>query len=173
MLFFRLWSASLTDTADVRDEGLTVGAVAFTERDGVDRLNNGAAGLVHVRDLATGQEHSFDPHTADRCNLLSFGATDDRVVMSQYCGDYDGGVRDDRVQILTTDGDQVVTVQDSGIDGGLAGGVVEITAYEKGRSGTYVYDLTPTACCASARPSAASRWAGTRPPRAGSCGPRP
>ena len=133
---YRLWSASLTDPADVRDEGLTVGDVAFTDTSMVwTDSTNGAAGLVHVRDLATGQEHSFDPHTADRCNLLSFGATDDRVVMSQYCGDYDGGVRDDRVQILTTDGDQVVTVQDSGIDGALAGGVVEITAYEKGRRG--------------------------------------
>jgi hypothetical protein len=139
---YHLWSASLTDPADVRDEGLTVGDVAFTDTAMVwTDSRNGAAGLVHVRDLATGQEHSFDPHTADRCNLLSFGATDDRVVMSQYCGDYDGGVRDDRVQILSTDGDQVVTVQDSGIDGGLAGGVVQITGYEKGHAGTYVYDL--------------------------------
>ncbi len=41
-------------------------------------------------------------------------------MLSQYCGTYDGGVRDDRVQILTTDGDQVVTLQDSGIDGAVA-----------------------------------------------------
>ena len=101
---------------------------------------------MHVRDLATGDEHSFDPHTGERCNLLSFGATDDRVVMSQYCGTYDGGVRDDRVQILTTDGDQVVTLQDSGIEGALAGtggagDVVTVTVLRGGRAGTYVYDL--------------------------------
>jgi hypothetical protein len=107
---------------------------------------NGYAGLVHVRDLSTGEEHSFDPHSGERCNLLSFGATHDRVVLGQYCGTYDGGVRDDRMQILSTDGDQVVTLQASGIDGALAGAggtgdVVIVRAYENGRSGTYVYDL--------------------------------
>ena len=35
---------------------------------------NGDAGRVHVRDLATGEEHAFDPRTGERCNLLSFGA---------------------------------------------------------------------------------------------------
>ena len=40
--------------------------------------------------------------------------------MSQYCGTYDDGVRDDRVQVVTTDGEQVVTVQDSGVDGGAS-----------------------------------------------------
>jgi hypothetical protein len=43
------------------------------------------------------------------------------AVLGQYCGTYADGVRDDRVQILTTDGAQVVTIQGSGIDGGLAG----------------------------------------------------
>ena len=139
---YHLWSVSLTDPADVRDEGLTVGDIAFTDTAMVwTDSTNGAAGLVHVRDLASGREHSFDPHTGDRCNLLGFGATGDRVVMSQYCGTYGGDVRDDRVQILTTDGDQVATVQGSGIEGGLAGGVVEITSYEKDRGGTYVFDL--------------------------------
>ena len=51
---------------------------------------NGDAGLVHVRDLATGEESSFDPHNGERCNLLDFGATGDRIVMGQYCGTYDG-----------------------------------------------------------------------------------
>ena len=31
--------------------------------------------------------------------------------MGQYCGTYDGGVRDDRVQVLDTNGDQVVALQ--------------------------------------------------------------
>jgi hypothetical protein len=144
---FHLWSASLTDSSDVRDETLTVGDFAFTDNSLVwTDSTNGDAGLVHVRTLSTGEEHSFDPHAGERCNLLSFGATDDRVVLGQYCGTYAGGVRDDRVQILTTDGDQVVTLQDSGLDGALAGSggsgnQVVVSAYDRGVSGTYVYDL--------------------------------
>ena len=140
---YHLWSASLTDMSDVRDEGLTVGDLVFTDTSMVwTDSTNGAAGLVHVRDLATGAEHSFDPHTSDKCNLLSFAATDDRVVMGQYCGTYAGGVRDDRVQVLTTDGDQVVTLQDSGVEmSGGSGDMVTMTSYDKGRAGTYVYDL--------------------------------
>lgn len=144
----RLWSVSLDDPDDARDEGLTVGEVAFTQdamvwTDG----SNGEAGQVHVRDLATGEETSFDPRSGERCNLLSFGASDDRIVMGQYCGGYDGGVRDDRVQVLSTSGEQVVTVQASGIDGSLPTGsdVVPVQAYGSTRrdpdAGYYAYDL--------------------------------
>ncbi len=141
----RLWSVSVTDPDDVRDEKLTVGSIAFTD----DALvytdsTNGAAGRVHVRDLATGEEHDFDPQSGERCNLLGFGAAGDRIVLSQYCGTY-GDVRDDRVQIVSTDGDQVVTLQASGVEGGIAttrtNEVVTITAYDPERGGTYVYDL--------------------------------
>ncbi len=143
---YRLWSASLTDISDVRDEGLTVGSLAFTDHSMVwTDSTNGDSGRVHVRDLETGEEHSFDPRSGERCNLLSFGATDDRIVMGQYCGTYDGGVRDDRVQVLGTDGDQVVTLQASGIDGALTSdagdGLVTVTSYESDGAGTYVYDL--------------------------------
>jgi len=142
---FALWSVSLTDPADVRDEGLVVGDVAFTDQSMVwtDRTN-GHSGLIHVRDLASGEERSFDPDSGDRCNLLSFGATDDRIVLGQYCGTYAGGVRDDRVQVLATDGEQVVTVQDSSIDGGLTadqGSLVTIESHDRNTQGTYVYDL--------------------------------
>jgi hypothetical protein len=140
---YHLWSASLTDPDDVRDEGLTVGDVAFTDSTMVwTDATNGDSGMVHVRDLESGEEHSFDPRSGERCNLLSFGATDERVVMGQYCGEYDAA-RDDRVQVLTTDGEQVVTLQDSSIDGGLSTGsdVVTVSSYERGRAGTYVYDL--------------------------------
>lgn len=139
-----LWSVSLTDPADVRDEGLDVGDVAFTATAMVwTDSRNGDAGRIHVRDLATGAEHSFDPRSGERCNLLSFGAAGDRIVMGQYCGTYDGGVRDDRVQIVSTDGRQVVTLQGSGLDGGLVpgSGVVTVTAYGDEADGTYVYDL--------------------------------
>lgn len=144
---YRLWSVSLDDTGDVRDEGLTVGDVAFTATSMVwTDSTNGDAGRVHVRDLASGEEHSFDPHAGDRCNLLSFGASGDRIVMGEYCGTYADGVRDDRVQILSTDGDQVVTIQDTGVDGALAGRgddneLVVIGSYWRGSEGTYVYDL--------------------------------
>ena len=128
----------------MRDEGLAVGDLAFTGTSmvGTDS-RNGDSGLVHVRDLDTGEERAFDPRAGDRCNLLSFGATEERIVLGQYCGTYDGGVRDDRVQVLSTDGEQVVTLQDSAIDGTLAEGsdVVTVTSYQRGRSGTFVYDL--------------------------------
>jgi hypothetical protein len=140
---YALWSVSLDDPTDVRDEDLRVGALVFTDEAMVwtDRTN-GDSGQVHLRDLRSGREQSFDPHSGDRCNLLGFGATADRIVLGQYCGTYDG-VRDDRVQVLDTDGDQVVTLQDSSIEGSLAGDgdVVTVTSYQRGRSGTYVYDL--------------------------------
>jgi hypothetical protein len=141
---YALWSASMTDPSDVHDEGLLVGDVAFTDDAMVwtDRTN-GDSGLIHVRDLDSGQEHSFDPHSGERCNLLNFGAAGDRVVLGQYCGTYKGEVRDDRVQIVSTDGDQIVTLQDSSIEGGLVGpsDVVTVTSYEPAQAGTYVYDL--------------------------------
>ncbi len=143
---YRLWSASLTDGSDVRDEGLTVGSLAFTENLMVwTDSTNGDAGQVHVRDIENGEERTFDPRAGEKCNLLGFGATDERIVMGQYCGTYAGGTRDDRVQILDTDGDQVVTLQGNGIDGGLTSGagdgLVTLTSYEPGRHGTYLYDL--------------------------------
>jgi hypothetical protein len=144
---FELWSVSLTDSTDVRDEGLRAGDVAFTGTSMVwTDSSNGAPGQVHVRDLATGAEHSFDPRLGDRCNLLSFGVAGDRVVMGEYCGTYGDGVRDDRVQVVGLDGRQVVTFQDSGIDGGPAGTdgtneLVSIVAQGRNRPGAYVYDL--------------------------------
>jgi hypothetical protein len=142
----RLWSASLTDVSDVRDEELTVGDVTFTEDSMVwTDSTNGDSGRVHVRDLETGDEHTFDPRSGEKCNLLSFGATDERIVMGQYCGTYDDGVRDDRVQVLDTEGNQVMTLQGSGLEGALASdigsGVVTVTSYEPDAHGTYVYDL--------------------------------
>lgn len=142
---YDLWSLSLTDPADARDENMRVGDFAFTDDAMVwTDSTNGAAGMVHVRDLATGEEHSFDPEAGEKCNLLDFGAVGDRIMMSQYCGTYSLGVRDDRVQVLSTDGEQVATIQESGVEGTLANtgspGVVGITAYSE-EAGTYAYDL--------------------------------
>ncbi|MBM7518185.1 hypothetical protein [Nocardioides nitrophenolicus] len=135
-----LWSVSLDDPADVRDEHLRVGAVAFTDDAMIwSAVSGGVNDRIHVRDLATGAEHDFDPGSGRKCNLLGFGAVGDRIVLSQYCGTYDNG-RDDRIQVLTTDGEPVTTIQGDGIDGWVTGGLVEITSYERGRAGTYVYE---------------------------------
>ena len=143
---FAVWSVSPTDPGDARDERLRVGSLAFTDSSMVwTDSSNGDSGMVHVRDLSTDEETSFDPEPGERCNLLSFGATDERIVMGQYCGTYEDGVRDDRVQVLTTAGEQVTTIQDSDLEGGLAGGgepgLVTVRSHQRGSEGTYVYDL--------------------------------
>ena len=142
---YDLWSASPTDSTDVRDEGLRVGSFGFTDDSLVwTDSSNGAAGRVHVRDLATGDETSFDPHLGERCNLLGFSVAGEHIAMSQYCGTADDGVRDDRVQVVTTAGEPVVTIQDNGVDGGQLdadGRSLTLTAYDRDSGGTYVYDL--------------------------------
>ncbi len=142
---YDLWSVSVTDPQDVRDEGVRVEEFAFAD----DALvwtdsPDGNHEQVHVRDLATGEESSFDPALGERCNLLGLSAAGEHVAMSQYCGTYDGGVRDDRVQVVTTDGDPVVTVQDSGAEGGQLfadGDFLTLTSYDRSTAGTYVYDF--------------------------------
>ncbi|TNM36289.1 hypothetical protein FHP29_19185 [Nocardioides albidus] len=137
---YDLWSVSPTDPADARDEHLRVGAVAFTDDAMVwSAATNGKNDRIHVRDLATGAEHDFDPRSGKRCNLLSFGAVGDRIVASEYCGTYDDG-RDDRVQVLTTDGEPVTTIQGDGIDGTVNGGLVQVTSYARKAAGSYVYE---------------------------------
>jgi hypothetical protein len=144
---FDLWSVSLTDAQDVRDEGLRVGDFTFTDDSMVwsDRTN-GDSGTLHVRDLASGEVTDLDPRSGDKCNLLSFGASGERIVLGQYCGTYGDGVRDDRVQVLSTSGDLVATIQDSDIDGtfvtGGEPGLVSVRSHQRGAEGTYVYDLS-------------------------------
>jgi hypothetical protein len=142
---FDLWSVSATDPMDIRDERLRVGSIGFTGSSLVwTDSSNGAAGSVHVRDLASGEETSFDPGLGERCNLLGFSVAGERIAMSQYCGTYEGGVRDDRVQVVTTDGDRVMTIQDSGVDSGILsadGDFLTITASTRATGGTYVYDF--------------------------------
>lgn len=137
---YDLWSVSLDDTADVRDERLRVGSFAFADDSLVwTARTNGTNDRIHVRDLATGEEQDFDPRSGERCNVLSFGVVDDKVVLSEYCGDYDDG-RDDRVQVLTTDGEPVTTIQGNGLDGYVTGGLVKVTAYAGRTAGSYVYE---------------------------------
>lgn len=146
---YDLWSVSLDDPSDVRDENMSVGSIAFTSTSMVwsDRTN-GSGGLIHVRNMTTGDETTFDPQAGARCNLLSVSAAADRVVLDEFCGESSAGVRDDRIQILTTNGDQIVTIQDSGIGGGtftVDGSDDVVTIFATDRSpalGTYAYDLS-------------------------------
>jgi hypothetical protein len=137
-----LWSASLDDPTDVRDEGLRVGDFEFTEQHLVwTDVTNGVNDRVHVRDLATGAEFNFDPQSGDRCNQLGLGVSEGRIVMTQYCGETDG-VRDDRIQVVTMSGEPVVTIQDDSLDGGVVGeGLVLVDAYGGTDGGAYVYEL--------------------------------
>jgi hypothetical protein len=143
---YALWSASLTDPSDVRDEGMAVGSFAFDDDTMAwSAATNGTNDQVFVEDLDTGEVTDFDPRSGARCNLLGFDLAGDHVVMSQYCGDLPGKRRDDRVQVLTTDGEPVVTVQDDSIGGGAVDDRwVEVEANTGGMSdtdGAYVYDL--------------------------------
>ena len=106
---------------------------------------NGTNDRVFVKDLDTGEVTDFDPMSGRRCNLLGFGLAGEHVVMSQYCGDLPGRQRDDRIQVLTTDGEPVVTVQGDSIDGGAVDDRwVQVRAQTGGKEttdGSYVYDL--------------------------------
>lgn len=143
---YDLWSVAPGDLTDVRDERTRVGVFTFSESALVwTTQRDGTREQVHVRDLRTGAEHDFDPRLGARCNVLSFRASGDRIVIGQYCGTYDDG-RDDRVQVLTTDGRTVTTLQGDSIDGWLADGsgdghLVQVRAWRPGEEGDLVYDL--------------------------------
>lgn len=138
-----LWSVSLTNPADVRDEDQIVGAFAI---DG-DHLvwserSNGISNRLTVRDLETGEETSFDPQSGTHCILYHLGVDDDRIVLSQECGTQDD-VTDGRVQVVSMTGEPVVTIQDDSIQGYAdGGGHVLIFADRRGSTGVYSYDLT-------------------------------
>ncbi|GAA1478387.1 hypothetical protein GCM10009623_28330 [Nocardioides aestuarii] len=143
---YALWSASLTDATDVRDEDLAVGSFAFDEDTMAwSARTNGTNDRVFVKDLDTGEVTDFDPMSGRRCNLLDFGLAGEQVVLSQYCGDLPEKQRDDRVQVVTTDGEPVVTVQSTSIDGAAVDDRwVEVQAQTLGQDstdGTYLYDL--------------------------------
>jgi hypothetical protein len=139
---FDLWSASLTDPGDVRDEHLVVGDFDLTG----DELtwtstHNAPNDGLHVRDLTTGEQTDVDPLSGDRCNQLSLRRTPSYVAMYQYCGTHDG-VRDDRVQVVTPTGEPVVTIQGDGVELGYATdrGVV-VDSYARKEGGSYLYDF--------------------------------
>lgn len=139
---FDLWSLSLTDGDDVRDEGEVVGDFTVgpegTAWTGTHNEPNDSLTVVDP----DGDRRTFDPRSGDRCNQLGMARVGEVVALSQYCG-RTGDVRDDRVQVLTDTGEPVVTIQDDGIElAGASDDGVLVTAYGPGeRAGTYFYEL--------------------------------
>ncbi len=130
-------SAAPAKVATVGDWAVDDGTLAFSNR------SNDPIDSITVRNLATGDEHSFDPLSGDRCNQLGLALSGGRISLTEYCGTR-GKVRDDRVHVVTTDGAQVVTLQGSGVEGGgLGSGFVTATSYDDAAvpAGTFVYDF--------------------------------
>lgn len=133
-----LWSVSLSDPADVRAEGLRVGSFAIDEGHLV--WTDGTEPRVFVRDLATGEETSFDPGPDAGCNQHGIDLEEDKIVLSLFCKG--GGERDDRLQIVTLTGEPVVTIQDASLSGTTNnGGQVLVYGHGRDQTGHYAYDL--------------------------------
>lgn len=133
-----LWSVSLTDPDDVRDEGLRIDTFAID--DGHLVWTDDTDPRVLVRDLTTGEETSFDPGLAAGCNHFGSDLEDGKIVLSLFCKG--GGERDDRLQIVTLTGKPVVTIQDASISGNTNnGGQVLVYGHGRDQTGHYAYDL--------------------------------
>lgn len=140
----RLWSvpldgeggaAELRREAVVGDWDIDGDELTFTES------TNRPSSIIHVRNLTTGEERSFDAQSGSSCNALGLDQVGERIALAQFCGDTPEG-RDDRVQIITTDGEPVVTLQDDGLD--LASATdrfVTVRSYAEDGSGAYAYEL--------------------------------
>jgi hypothetical protein len=135
-----LWSVSLTDPTDVRDESLPADRVDLT--DGVltwTDSDDAPTGTLHVRDLATGEQTDLEVPGGDVCDT-SVDRRGGLIALSQRCGVDDAP--DDRVVVLDAEGEPLVTI--AGITQGnawVAGStvVVQSSAADAAR-GTYVYD---------------------------------
>ncbi|MCW2758828.1 MAG: hypothetical protein JWO46_2574 [Nocardioidaceae bacterium] len=138
----RLWSMPADGSSPPRTEG-RVGDwdIAGSTLVSTD-VTNAPASRMTVRDLGTGTSRSFDPRSGDRCNQLGLTVARGRVALAEYCGTRHK-VRDDRVQVLTTSGDPVITIQGDGVElGGLGSAFVSVDANAgKPGDGSYVYDL--------------------------------
>ncbi len=121
---------------DLGDFDITDGRLVYLPR------RNAPTSELHVRTLESGSEKVHDIRSGDRCNQLGLQAAGRYVALGQYCGTR-ATVRDDRVQVVDLDGDPVVTVQDSNIDGAAAMSdrFVTLVSGMPGQDGTYAYDL--------------------------------
>lgn len=167
---FRLVSAALDDLASWREEG-TVGDFTFMDGKLVYTAHtNRPDSTIHVHDLTTGDERTFNSQAGRTCNQLWLAHAGDLVVSSQYCGTRDG-VRDDRIQVFGLDGEPVVTIQDSGVDlVDLTDEFLVVQAYRRGAAGYYAYELATGRflrlseghvkfCCLSASSGRTLGWA--------------
>lgn len=143
-----IWSVALDNPTDVRDENIVAGDFDVTG----DELTwtatrNGPNSSVSIRDLSTGRETTFDPMSGDQCNQLRLDRVASYVVLGQYCaesGDGADNVRDDRVQIVTTTGEPVATIQGTYAEptGLNEAGVVVSAGPAEDTGGTYFYDFS-------------------------------
>ena len=132
-----LWSVSLDDTSDVRDEGLDVDEFDITG-DELTWVGSEAAAdrPVHVRDLRTGDEHVVEPPMGDDCGIVQLERVGDSLLLSQGCGP----VGDEtRLQVVTTAGDPVVTVRGDGAGANVADGG-RVAVISGGEGGPFVLD---------------------------------
>lgn len=135
-----LWSASLTDPDDVRDEGvpgatadLSGGVLAWTDS------REAPTGPLHVRDLVTGEQTEHEVPGGEACStwvVRGAGLT----ALSQSCGTADAP--DERVVLLDDAGDVAATVQSTSLGNVRFVGSDAVIASAAGRdAGTYVYDV--------------------------------
>lgn len=136
---YELWSASLTDPDDVRDEGVPGipatmggGVLAWTDS------QEAPTGRLHVRDLTTGEQTDHEVPGGEACSTwVERGAG--LTALSQSCGTDDDP--DERVVLLDDAGEVVVTVQGTSLGSvRFVGADVVIASSADRRSGTYVYD---------------------------------
>lgn len=131
-----LWSVSLDDSSDVRDEHATVvgdldvTGDELTWSDG----STGTAARVHVRDLVSGEEQLIDPHLDPGCGVQALERIGDRLLLGQVCGR-----SSDRLQVVTTEGDRVLTIDDAGVGGHIGDGG-RVAVVSGGEGGPYVLD---------------------------------
>jgi hypothetical protein len=137
-----LWSVALTPGATLRDEKVDVGTFAI--QDGVltyMAYDNRPTSELHVRDLATGEDRTYDTQSGRHCNQLGMVRVGDDIALWQYCGTH-RRVRDDRVQVVTATGAPVVTVQGDDLELDQATDRFLSVVDDLGPdAGTYVYDL--------------------------------
>lgn len=134
----RLWSASPDDPADVRDEDVDVGELTFSGDAMVWTPPRGTrAPRVHVRDVGSGAETTFDPRLAAGCEVLDLVASGDVVGVTESC---DVSLRSG-MRVLTTGGVPVAELKGAARLAAGPDGTLTVTSYGGGPvSGTYVYD---------------------------------
>jgi hypothetical protein len=128
-------------TTTLRDERVDLGDYDVTDGELVYLRDDRPSSQLHVRTLATGEERVVDTHSGERCNPLGLQRAGNRVALAQYCGTR-LTLRDDRVQVITLDGDPVVTVQDTDVSPAvLTDRFVTVNGLRPLQGGAYAYDL--------------------------------